>query len=127
MENVKKETTQPVFDKELQQIFGSHYTDATAAAPVKKVKPAPAKKAPAQETESGPDAEAIPSWAPVKAAPDWQDRLKNAAKWSLTFGALSLLIFYWQQTGLMDPAAAVPSLYACALLAGWGVGKNAKK
>ena len=126
MENVNRETTQPVFDEDLQHIFGSHYTDATAA-PVKKVNPTPAKKAPAQATEKVQDAEAIPGWFPVKKAPDWQDRLKNSAKWSLTFGALSVVIFYWQQTGLMDPAAAVPSLYACALLAGWGVGKNAKK
>lgn len=126
MESVKKESTQPVFDEDLQHIFGSHYTDTTAA-PVKKVKPTPAKKAPAQATEKVQDAEAIPGWVPVKTAPNGLDRLKDAAKWAMTFGALSAVIFYWQQTGLMDPAAAVPSLYACALLAGWGVGKNAKK
>lgn len=126
MESVKKESTQPVFDEDLQNIFGRHYTDATTA-PVKKVKTAPAKKAPTQAQEKAQASGTATGWSPAKMEPTERDRLKNAVKWSVTFGALSCLIFYWQQAGLMDPAAAVPSLYACALLAGWGVGKNVKK
>lgn len=60
-----------------------------------------------------------------KYAPNLFDRLKGCAKWAVTFGSLSMLIFYWQQTGLMDPAAAVPSMCACTCLAGFGVGKHA--
>lgn len=49
--------------------------------------------------------------------------LKRCAKWAVLFGGLSLLIFYWQQSGQMTDSAAVPSLYICALLAGLSVGK----
>lgn len=62
-------------------------------------------------------------YEPVRPNPNWLDKLKLAAKSSLLTSALCLLIFYWQQTGLMDPAAALPSMLTCMLLAGVGIGK----
>jgi hypothetical protein len=73
------------------------------------------------------DKAAAAQWEPVRPDPNWLDRLKACAKWALTFSALCCLFFYWQQTGLMDPAAAVPSMLTCTLLVGWGVGRNATK
>ena len=66
-------------------------------------------------------------WQPVKPDPDDVTRVKNAAKWSVLFGSLCFLFFYWQQTGLMAPAAAVPSMLTCMLCAGVSVGKNLTK
>lgn len=82
------------FDAELKGVLGHRYQEQ----PVRKSKP-------------------------VEKEPDWYARLKLCVKRSWVFSALSLLVFYWQQTGLMDPAAAVPSLYACALMFGLTIGK----
>ncbi len=62
-------------------------------------------------------------YEPVRPAPNWLDKLKIAAKGSLMTSALCLLIFYWQQTGLMDPVAALPSMLACMLMTGVSIGK----
>lgn len=64
------------------------------------------------------------SWEPVKPDPNWLDNLKACAKHVVLFGGLSILFFYWQQTGQMESSAAVPSMCACTALAGLGVGRN---
>ena len=53
-------------------------------------------------------------------------RVKCCAKWALLFGSISGLLFYWQQAGLLDSKAAVPSLIVCALGAGLSIGWHAK-
>jgi hypothetical protein len=123
----------PLFDEGLQDIFGSRYTDATAE-PAKKEAPAPAAK-PAKPVKAAEPVKAekiidkavAAQWEPARPDPNWLDRLKACAKWALTFGALCCVFFYLQQTGLMDPTAALPSMLTCTLLAGWGVGKHATK
>lgn len=79
------------------------------------------KDKPANENKTVEDAK----WEPVKPAPNWLDNLKACAKWTAGFGGLCLLLFYWQQTGQMEPSAAVPSMCVCTALAGFGIGKNA--
>lgn len=66
------------------------------------------------------------SWEPVKPQPNWMDKLKACAFGVLTFGGLAMLLFYWQQAGLMASEAAVPSMCVCTALAGWSIGKNAR-
>lgn len=81
---------------------------------------------PAEEKKlTGKDKPINAQWELVKPDPDWLDRLKSAAKWMLPWSALCLLVFYWQQAGLMDSAAAVPSMCFCTLMAGFGAGKYA--
>ena len=63
-------------------------------------------------------------WEPVKAEPSTMQKLMNTAKWTCLFGGLSLLFFWWQQTGQMMPSAAVPSMCACTCMVGWSIGKN---
>lgn len=112
-------------DEGLKAIMGSRFQDATnEPAPVKPaapVAPEPVKKA----------KHVVPAdtagWEPVKSEPNFMDKLMACAKWSLIFGALCSLFFYWQLTGHMDATAAVPSMLACALLLGWNVGKAATK
>ena len=96
-------------DEGLKRIFGDRFHDATKdPTPVKKVATKPV------------DAQ----WEPAKPAPDMMDKLKGCVKNLFIFGSLSLLFFYWQQTGQMESSAAVPSMCACTALAGFGVGKN---
>lgn len=114
-------------DDGLKAVMGSKFHDATKdPAPVKKAEPVPVKAVeakPEKKTHTVP----VAQWKPVKPDPNWLDRLQACAKWAGLFGGLCLLFFYWQQTGLMDPAAALPSMIVCAALAGLSVGRNATK
>lgn len=78
------------------------------------------KKTPQKPTRDPVDAE----YQPVKT---WYDeKTVNIVKWAVIFIALEYLFFYWQQTGQMQPSAAMPSMIVCAMLAGISVGKNWK-
>ena len=91
-------------DEGLKGIFGNHFHDETEPKP---------KKKPADAT-----------WEPAPHKPTQTEKLVSAAKSALLYGGLSLLFFYWQQTGQMAPTAAMPCICACCVLAGLGVGKN---
>ena len=93
-------------DEGLKQIFGDRFHDATQE-PVK----------PVQKTVDA-------KWEPAKPDPNWLENLKACVKHVAVFGGLSILFFYWQQTGQMDASAAVPSMCACTALAGLGVGRH---
>lgn len=123
MEAIKKDE---LFDAELCGMV--KFTDATVkpAQPVKAEKktsnkePVKEKKTAQKPTEKPMDAE----YQPVKT---WYDKnTVNCVKWFLIFAGLEYLFFYWQQTGQMQPTAAMPSMIVCALLAGVSVGKNWK-
>ena len=58
--------------------------------------------------------------------PGFFEKLRECGKWSLIFGGLCLVVFYWQQTGQMMPSAAVPSMMACTFGAAWCVGRACK-
>ena len=78
------------------------------------------KKVAQKPTREPVDAE----YEPVKT---WYDKKTvNMVKWAAVFIGLEYLVFYWQQTGQMQESAAMPSMIACALLAGISVGKNWK-
>ena len=123
MEATKKDE---LFDDELCGMV--KFTDAT----VRPQKPAESEKKPesklhvkekkiAHKPTSEPEDEED---EPVKT---WYDeKAVNLVKWVLFFISLEYLFFYWQQTGKMDKSAAMPSMIACALLAGISVGKNWK-
>lgn len=96
-------------DEGLKQIFGDRFHDATQAKPAQKIPLKPR------------DAD----WEPVPHKPTQMEKLKSCAKSALLFGGLSLLFFYWQQTGQMEITASTPCICACCVLAGLGVGRNA--
>lgn len=50
-------------------------------------------------------------------------RLKACAKGVGLYGGISLLLFWWQQTGMLASKAAVPSFIVLALLAGLKIGR----
>lgn len=92
------------FDPELKKVLGHRYQEQPVKKAVKKPIEKPAEEAPMDK-------------------PNWHTRLMMCVKHSWVFGAVSMLVFYWQQVGLMDSAAAVPTMYACALMLGLSVGK----
>jgi hypothetical protein len=96
-------------DEGLKQIFGDRFHDATQ-------EEVPPKNVPAKKAVAAP-------WEPVK-EPNWMDALKACAKHVAVFGGLSILVWYWQVSGLMDSSVAVPTMCICTALAGLGVGKN---
>ena len=49
-------------------------------------------------------------------------RLKACAKGVGLYGGVSLLLFWWQQTGMLASKAAIPSFIVLALLAGVKIG-----
>lgn len=118
-----------VNDIGLKMVMGDRFHDETETADAVKIthkaeNPAKAVKAPAIEPKIEPkDAQ----WIPAKPEPNFFDRLKACATWGVCCGGLSMLLFYWQQTGQMMPSAAVPSLYVCAFVFGWGICKNADR
>jgi hypothetical protein len=100
-------------DEGLKQIFGDRFHDATKDA----LPPKPAQKIPLKPRDA--------DWEPVPHKPTQMEKLKSCAKSALLFGGLSLLFFYWQQTGQMEITASTPCICACCVLAGLGVGRNA--
>ena len=123
MEATKKDE---LFDDELCGMV--KFTDATTAVQkhAESVKKSESKlhgeekKTAHKETSEPADAE----YEPVKT---WYDeKAVNCVKWFLIFAGLEYLFFYWQQTGQMKESAAMPSMLACALMAGLSVGKNWK-
>jgi hypothetical protein len=90
---------------------------ATRTVPKKQIEPSKN----AGEEKKPADAQ----WEPVRPEPNQMDKLKECAKFTVGFGGLSFLLFYWEQAGLMASSIAVPCMCVCTALAGWGVGKNA--
>ncbi len=103
-----------LFDKELRGMV--RFTDTTQQATPKTEE----KKAVQKPKDKPINAQ----WEPVKGDPNFMDRMKACAKWCVLFGGLSMLFFYWQQTGQMEASAAVPSMCVCTLMAGVGIGRN---
>ena len=115
-------------DEGLKAIFGDRFHDETETAHAVKItrkaeNPAKNVKAPAIKPKDSRDA----NWQPEKPEPNWYDRLKACAKVSLLFGSLCILFFYWQQTGQMQPSAALPCMLSCSALLGLGIGKHTVK
>ena len=99
-------------DEGLKGIFGDRFHDAT-----QEVKPPkPVQKIPSKPRDA--------DFEPVPCKPTQMEKLKSCAKSALLFGGLSLLFFYWQQTGQMEITASMPCICACCALAGLSVGRN---
>ena len=110
-----------VNDIGLKGIFGERFHDETMAVSKKETTTTPKVEKPAQKPILKPrDAE----WEPAPHAPTQMEKLKACAKDALIFGGLSLMFFYFQQSGQMAMSASMPCICACCALAGWGVGKN---
>ena len=109
-------------DLELAAVMGKKFIDETK--PMTEAKHIPdAPKCPEANVAEKPSKAVDADWHPIKPH-TWVDSLKGCVKWVLTFGGLNTLIFYWQIAGLMDESIAVPCMWVCCALAGYGVGLN---
>jgi hypothetical protein len=77
------------------------------------------------ERKASVDTAVDATWVPVKEGTS-MDKVRDCAKWAMLFASVSGLLFYWQQAGLLDSSAAVPSLIFCALGAGLTIGWHAR-
>ncbi len=105
-------------DLELQNMMGEKFEDMSNA----QYEPKAVPKCPEANVARKPSKAADAEWHPVKER-NWMDDLTDCAKSTLIFGGLSLLVWYWEISGLMDMSVALPSMIACAALAGIGIGK----
>lgn len=111
-----------VNDVGLKQIFGDRFHDETEPAAEKPKQEQPRTVPVVKAVKNPMDIPVEEQWQPVKVR-NYLDNLRDCAKVCVTFGGLNLLIFYWQQAGLMASSIAVPSMCACACLMGLGIGK----
>ena len=116
-------------DMELTAVMGGKFVDLTkgtagkpvdvpAAKPVSKNQINPGKKCTKEEkpVES--------PWEPVKPAPDFMEKLKQTAKDVSLYAVLSMILFYWQQTGKLEETTAWYALLVCVGMVFFSVGKN---
>lgn len=113
-----------VTDAGLKGIFGSRFHDETEPVTAEKKKVSTDTTTTAKAAQKPTRKPVGNLWECPKPDPNWMDKLRECVKWAGCFGGLSLLVFYWQQEGLMAASIAVPTMCVCTALAGWGIGKN---
>lgn len=112
-------------EMELMAMMGDKFIDMSEA----KIEVKPTKVEVDKKTSKCPESTQKPSkavdagWHPTKER-TWLDSLKECAKWAVIFGGLNCLIFYWKLAGLIDESIAIPCMWVCCALAGYGVGLN---
>lgn len=115
-------------DKDLQDIFSGeekpmhpdtvHITlgQPTARAEAKKqantAKNMPVKEKPVE-----------PKWEPEKPTPNYMDKLKASAKDMALYVVLSMILFWWQQSGRLDETTAWYSLLFCVGMVFFTIGR----
>lgn len=120
-------------DKDLQNIFNGeerpmhpetiHITlgaEKPARKPVSTKESNPGKNTPKEEIAV--DA----PYEPVKPALDFMDRLKQTAKDVCLYAVLSLILFYWQQTGRLETNTSWYALLVCVGMVFFSIGKNCR-
>ena len=111
----------------LKQIMGNRFQDATKPM-VEPIRTESTSTSQTKTVAQKPISKAVDAqWEPARPEPNWMDNLKACAKSVLLFGGLSVLVFYWQQAGLMAESISVPTMCVCTALAGWGAGRNIKR
>jgi hypothetical protein len=63
-------------------------------------------------------------WKPEKPAPDFMDKLESTAKDICLWAVLSLVLFWWQQTGRIEVTTSWYALLMCVGMVFFSVGKN---
>lgn len=130
-EDMKKDLMEDPEDEMLKAVMGSKFRDQTTGGqegPGKQAK-VTGKEFPknlgtvADKPDIRPNVAAMGNWG---GKTGFFEKLRECGKWSLIFGGLFLVVFYWQQTGQMMPSAAVPSMMACTFGAAWCVGRACK-
>lgn len=127
--------TDKEFDEGLKGVMGDRFHDETEI-PAKTinvkmsekptVKPCPKKQS--NPVKSVPEKEKPVEtlWEPVKPAPNFMDKLKATAKDVCLWAVISLVLFYWQQTGKLEVTTAWHALLLCVGMVFFAIGKNCR-
>lgn len=107
-------------DMELAAMMGDKFIDQTV--PLSEIPKTDQQTTDIPKINKVADKPVEEQWQPTKQR-TFMDDLADCAKTTLLFGGLNVLIWYWESAGLMDYSIALPSMIACAVLAGIGVGK----
>lgn len=119
----------------LKSIMGVHFIDETAQAtekpkttikPINTTQTEKAAQKPAQKPAKANEAIKDAQWESVKPDPDFMEKLKQTAKDVCKYAALSLILFWWQQTGRLEETTAWYSLLFCVGMVFFSIGKNCR-
>ena len=115
-----------VTDAGLKAIMGNRFQDVTE--PVKAVskKETPTKCKEANVAQKPKEKAMDAQWEPVRPALDCMEKLKNTAKDVCLYAVLSLVLFYWQQTGRLEVTTSWYALLVCVGMVFFSVGKNCR-
>ena len=116
-------------DKDLQDIFHGEdkplHPDTVHITLGQPTAKAEAKKQTAKvknETEKEKPVNA--QWEPVKPSPNWFDKLRNTAKDVCLYAVLSVILFWWQQTGRLEVTTSWYALLVCIGLMFFTIGRT---
>lgn len=118
-----------VTDAGLKAIMGNRFHDETQSEPQKAIskKETTHTNLAEKSAQRAKDKPVNAQWEPVKPDPNWMDKLKNCAVLTAPFSCLTMLVFYWNEAGLMADSIAIPSMLFCACVAGLGIGRVVSK
>lgn len=74
----------------------------------------------------GKDIPVEAQWEPEKPAPNYMDKLKQTARDVCLWAVISLVLFYWQQTGRIDVTTSWYALLVCVGMVFFSIGKNCR-
>lgn len=118
--------TDKEFDEGLEAIMGDRYKDDTKPIEKPVAKAAPKKKSAPVKKPHAMDIPVESQWQPEKPAPDMMEKLKRITKDVFVFAFISLLLFWWKQTGRLEETTAWYSLIASMGMVFFSIGKHCR-
>ena len=112
-------------DMELAEVMGGRFVDLTNGDAGKPTAKAETKKqtVPAKsvnEEEKSADSQ----WEPVKPSANWFDKLRTTAKNVCLYAVLSMILFWWQQTGRLEETTSWYALCVCIGMMFFTIGRT---
>ena len=104
-----------VTDAGLKGIFGERFYDETESKPV-------VEETSKVSTNTTNERKAEQK-GKEKPGVNWMDYLVALCKRVLLYGALIVVIYYWQKQCLVAETVALPCMLICSALAGWGAAR----
>ena len=140
MSNENRQYMEDAEDEGLRAVMGSKFQDVSQEIPTSAAPPRNAKVrrekdkypsclktvADCKDPDHGKLYEGEWGSAPTY-APNWFDKLKGCGKYALGCGALVAVFWYWNMTGQMESAAAVPCMLACGTYGGFKIGNVCRR
>lgn len=122
--------TDKEFDEGLEAMMGDRFHDETKTekkpAEKPKAKPAAKKTTNPRWNVAAKDIPVQAQWEPEKPAPDMMDKLKSIVKDVSIYAVISLLLFWWKQTGRLEETTAWYALIIGVGMVFFSIGKHCR-